>query len=100
MADDVSKRGSSNRDRRGDAERHPLSSIVQRAIEFAQKRLGMEEFARQIGAPPTIIAAWRIGAVAVPDATFLRVIELVTALDPNFWLQRRAGKDRRRELRS
>ncbi len=60
--------------------RLPVSPLVTRALEVAEKRLGMEELATRLGAPDTLIQAWRFGHATIPEAKFLKLVDILTEL--------------------
>jgi transcriptional regulator with XRE-family HTH domain len=59
----------------------PASPLISRAIDVAEKRLGMEELARRLGVSESIIQTWRMGRAAMPQSDFLRLIDILTSLD-------------------
>lgn len=60
--------------------RPPASPLVSRAIDVAEKRLGMDELAQKLVAPPTAIEAWRSGHPSMPEAKFLKLVDILTDL--------------------
>ena len=67
-----------------------VSPLVLRAIEIAEKRLGMQELSTRLEATPAAIQAWRFGHAEMPDKDFLRLVDLLTELEPG-WLSRRTS---------
>jgi len=65
--------------------RLPASPLVMRGLEIAEKHLGMAELSTRLGAPEETIRAWRLGLVEMPDKEFLRFVDLLADIDPN-WL--------------
>jgi transcriptional regulator with XRE-family HTH domain len=61
------------------------SAILRRAIEIAEQYLGVEELCVRLGVPASTIDAWRLGFLAMPDDDFMRLLEIATGLDPDFW---------------
>lgn len=64
--------------------RLPASPLISRAIEVAQQRLGIEELCRRLGAAETTIRAWQFGHATMPERKFLRLVDIVTELDPSW----------------
>ena len=58
-----------------------------RGLEIAEQHLGMEEVCRRLATTPTTIEAWRVGSVEMPDAEFLKLVDLLSDLEPG-WLSR------------
>jgi CheY-like chemotaxis protein len=67
--------------------RLPASPLVMRGLEIAEKRLGIEELCSRLGAPETTIRGWRFGHGDMPQDKFLRLVDLLTQLDPD-WVKR------------
>lgn len=53
-----------------------------------EKRLGIDELCDRLGAPEAAVRAWQSGAVEMPDKDFLRLIDIVTELEPEFWVRK------------
>jgi hypothetical protein len=64
--------------------RLPVSPLVLRALEVAENRLGIEELCARLGTPPTTIQAWRLGHVEISDREFLKLVDLLTELEPGW----------------
>jgi hypothetical protein len=64
--------------------RIPASPLVTKALEIAEKRLGRDELVRRLGAPDSTIKAWRFGHATMPEYKFLRLVDILTDLDPNW----------------
>jgi len=62
--------------------RLPASPLITRGLEIAEKRLGIEELAKRLGAAETSIRAWRFGHATMPEYKFLRLVDILTVLDP------------------
>src|SRR5437762_3292946 len=60
--------------------RLPVSPLIARALEVAEKRLGIETLAKQLGAPDTLVRAWRFGHATMPEAKFLKLVDILTDL--------------------
>ena len=59
-----------------------------RALAVMERRLGIDELCARLGAEEVDIRAWQSGAVEMPDKDFLRLIDLVTDLEPEFWTRK------------
>jgi hypothetical protein len=55
--------------------RLPLSPLVNRAFETAEKHLGIDDLSKRLEAPATTIRAWRFGHVAMHDHMLLRLVD-------------------------
>ena len=64
--------------------RIPASPLVTKALELAENRLGRDELVRRLGAPDSTIKAWRFGHATMPEYKFLRLVDILTDLDPNW----------------
>jgi hypothetical protein len=62
--------------------RLPASPLVMKALEIAERRLGMDELSRRLRAPAALILDWRMGLAPMPDRKWFRMIDLLTELDP------------------
>ena len=60
--------------------RLPVSPLVMRALDVAEKRLGIDELSRLLEAPDTMIRAWRFGHATIPEAKFLKLVDILTDL--------------------
>jgi CheY-like chemotaxis protein len=58
-----------------------------RGLELAEERLGIEELCRRLGATQTTIRGWRFGDGQMPQDKFLRLVDLLAALEPD-WVRR------------
>jgi transcriptional regulator with XRE-family HTH domain len=65
--------------------RRPPSPLVMRALAVAEKRLGIEELCQRLGIAETVIRSWQIGVTEMPDKDFLRLIDIITDVEPDFW---------------
>jgi hypothetical protein len=66
--------------------RLPASPLVSRALAVAEKHLGMEELSRRLVVPEAMILAWRLGHATMPEYKFLRLVDILTELDPS-WVE-------------
>lgn len=64
--------------------RLPVSPLVARALQIAEKRLGLQELCARLGVPAMVVQAWRFGHVEMPNDKFLLLVDLLTALDPQW----------------
>jgi hypothetical protein len=64
--------------------RLPTSPLIARALDVAEKRLGMRELCRRLVAPETMIRAWHLGHTAMPKYKFLQLVDLLAELDPSW----------------
>jgi len=64
--------------------RMPASPLVMRGLEIADKKLGMDELSRRLQAPATTIRAWQFGHATMPEYKFLRLVDILTELDPDW----------------
>jgi len=60
------------------------SPLITRALDVAEKRLGMDELCHRLAAPETLVRAWRLGQAAMPEYKFLRLVDILTELDPSW----------------
>ena len=67
--------------------RIPVSPLVMRGLEIAEKHLRMAELCERLGTTPTTVQAWRLGHAEMPDRTFLALVDLLTELEPG-WMSR------------
>jgi hypothetical protein len=65
-------------------QRLPASPLIARALEIAEKRLGMTELSVRLGSPASSIEAWRLGHATMPEYKFLRLVDILTELDPGW----------------
>jgi hypothetical protein len=67
--------------------RIPGSPLITRGLEIAEKRLGMEELCRQLNASESSIRAWMFGHATMAEYKFLRLVDILTELDPQ-WIDK------------
>jgi len=65
-------------------DRMPVSPLVTRVIEVAGDKIGLAEVALRINSPVMLIEAWRDGLATIPRDKFLRLIDVLTELDPSW----------------
>lgn len=64
--------------------RLPASPLISRALEIAEKHLGIEELSTRLGEPTTTVRAWRFGHATMPDHKFLTLVDILNELDPHW----------------
>ena len=69
----------------------PVSPLIARGLEIAEKRLGMLELSVRLGSPAESIKAWRMGHATMPERKFLLLVDILTDLDPN-WVEQAKPK--------
>jgi len=57
------------------------SPLISRALDVAVKRVGMDQLSKRLGVPVSTIETWRLGGLVMPQADFLRLIDLLTTLE-------------------
>ena len=60
----------------------PVSPLITKGLEIAEKRLGMEELAKRMHTTDSLIRAWRMGHATMPDYKFLRLVDILNELEP------------------
>jgi hypothetical protein len=63
------------------------SPLVTRGLEIAEKRLGMDELCRQLNVSESSIRAWMLGHATMPEYKFLRLVDILTELEPQ-WIDK------------
>lgn len=71
------------------------SPLIARALDIAEKRLGSEELCHRLAVPESAIRAWRLGHATMPQYKFLRLVDILTDLDPSWteWDDLQGRKD-------
>jgi len=64
--------------------RIPASPLILRSIEVAESKLGSAELARRLTVPQETLRAWRDGLATMPEYKFLRLVDILTELDPTW----------------
>ena len=64
--------------------RVPAASLVNRALEMAERRLSIEELSKRLNALDSTVRAWRDGVAVMPKSTFLLLVDVLTELDPSW----------------
>jgi hypothetical protein len=65
-------------------ERLPRPVLVMRALEVVEKKIGLHELALRLGMPPETVTAWRDGMATMPERKFLKLVDVLTDLDPSW----------------
>jgi hypothetical protein len=58
----------------------PESPLIARALEVAEKRLGIVELSNRLGVSDATVRAWRFGNTPMPDPKFLALVDVLTDL--------------------
>ena len=66
--------------------RLPVSPLISKGLEIAEKRLGMTELSVRLGSPAGTINAWRLGHSAMPEQKFHLLVDLLLEIDPT-WME-------------
>lgn len=61
--------------------RLPASPLVTRALDVAEKHLGIAELSRRLDVPETTLRAWRFGHATMPEHKFLGLVDILTELN-------------------
>jgi hypothetical protein len=64
--------------------RLPPSLLISKGLEIAEKHLGMDLLCERLGVAATTILAWRLGHATMPEYKFLRLVDILTELDPHW----------------
>jgi CheY-like chemotaxis protein len=64
--------------------RLPVSPLVSRGLDIAEKYLGLHSLCEKLGAPEMLIRAWRFGHAEMPHGKFMLLVDVLTELDPNW----------------
>jgi hypothetical protein len=62
--------------------RRPVSPLILRGLEIAEKHFGIDELCARLATTPATVQAWRTGHEEMPDALFLKLVDLLIELDP------------------
>ena len=62
-------------------DRQPVSPLIGRALEVAERRLGAAELCLKLGVDESTLQLWRLGRAPMPQTDFLRLIDILTGLD-------------------
>ena len=61
-----------------------VSPLIVRALDVAEKHLGIDELCRRLVVPQDSIRAWQRGHATMPQYKFLRLVDILTELDPSW----------------
>ena len=65
--------------------RLPSNPLIARALEIAERWLGIEELSRRLGSQEADIRAWQFGQTDMPSEKFLKLVDIVLEMDRD-WL--------------
>jgi hypothetical protein len=60
------------------------SPLISKGLEIAENHLGIDELAKRLHTVPSVIHAWRMGQATMPEYKFLRLVDLLTELEPDW----------------
>jgi hypothetical protein len=58
--------------------------LIGRALDVAEKRLGIEELCRRLIVPEATIRAWRFGHTTMPEDKFQRLVDVLLEIEPTW----------------
>jgi DNA-binding transcriptional regulator YiaG len=58
--------------------------LIARALEIAEKKLGVRDLAWRLHASEATLRAWTSGEATMPQHRFLRLVDVLTELDPSW----------------
>jgi len=64
--------------------RLPASTLIERALDVAERHLGIDELCRRLIVPEATIRAWRFGHTTMPDYKFQRLVDVLLELEPTW----------------
>ena len=64
----------------------PASPLIARALRVVEKHLGIDELCRRLVVPESLIRSWELGTATMPEYKFLRLVDIITELDPT-WIE-------------
>jgi hypothetical protein len=64
--------------------RMPASPLISKGLEIAENHLGIEELANRLHTVPSIIHAWLRGHATMPEYKFLRLVDILNELEPDW----------------
>jgi CheY-like chemotaxis protein len=76
--------------------RLPTSPLISKGLELAERHLGIEELSRRLQASETMIRSWRFGEGTMAQDVFLRLVDILTEIDPQWTDKVNAAKHSRR----
>ena len=65
--------------------RLPANPLVGRALDVAERHLGVEELSRRLIVPEASIRSWQVGYAAMPEYKFQQLVDLLLEIEPT-WL--------------
>lgn len=64
--------------------RLPSSPLIGRALDVAERHLGIEELCHRLVVPESTIRSWRFGYSTMPEYKFLRLVDILTEIEPRW----------------
>jgi hypothetical protein len=64
--------------------RLPTNPLVARALDVAEKRLGIDELCRRLIVNEATIRGWRFGHTTMPEYKFLLLIDILIDIEPSW----------------
>ena len=62
----------------------PPSPLVNRILDIAVRKLGSVQVASRLNATPVLVDMWLKGEAQMPEQTFLRLVDVLVELDPDW----------------
>jgi len=60
--------------------RLPISPLVLRGLQIAERHLGIAEVAKRLGATESTVRSWQLGLSEMPDREFLLLADLLNEI--------------------
>ena len=76
-----------------------MSPLASKALEIAERHLGLDELCRRLEVSETTVRSWRFGDGIVPEDKFLRLVDILTDLDPSWTEQVKPAPMRQAKVR-
>ena len=64
--------------------RLPASPLITRGLDVAERHLGLADLCKRLGSPEGSIRAWTLGHATMPESKFLRLVDILSEIDPNW----------------
>jgi len=64
--------------------RMPASPLVSKGLEIGEKHFGIQELAKRLRTVESVIRAWSMGHAAMPEYKFLRLLDILAGIDPQW----------------
>ncbi len=62
----------------------PAAALVRRALQRAERILGLKELALRLRATEATVMAWRDGHASMPERKFLSLVDLLDEIDASW----------------